>query len=55
MSYDTKCRNLAEDFARDWTIYDSESTESKQALVGELAQRIQDAIEEFETEKGLNR
>ena len=49
MSYDQSCRNLAEQFSHDWR----RDVADKQALVGELAQRIQDAIEDFEQEKEL--
>lgn len=55
--FDVKCLNLAEAFARDWTMRfsDEAGAQTKFALCGELAQRIQDTIEEFEEEKGLNR
>jgi hypothetical protein len=55
--FDEKCLYLAEAFAMDWKLRysDDKGMQSKVALCDELAQRIQDIIEEFENEKGLNR
>lgn len=55
--FDTKCLRLAEDFSSDWGLsYSSpEGLRTKLSLCTELAQRIQDTIEEFEEEMGVNK
>lgn len=50
MSYDAKCHALAEVFLSDFSII---GAGSRAKMEDELAQRIQDAIEDFLEEKGL--
>lgn len=51
--FDEDCLRLAEKFARDWYNFPT-SAEETASLCKELAQRIQDDIEDFEREKGIN-
>lgn len=50
MSFDVKCLHLAETFAKDWDQCHSDEAgaDKRRKLINELAQRIQDTIEEFE-------
>jgi hypothetical protein len=48
---DPHCLSLAEGFIDDVKV--QPSPEARKRLASELAQRIQDAIEEFLSEKGL--
>jgi hypothetical protein len=48
MSYDASCDKMARSFLRDW------KREEDEVLVAELAQHIQDAIEEFLSDNGLS-
>jgi hypothetical protein len=49
--YDPQCLSLAEDFIDD--AKDKRPPEELKRLADELAQRIQDSIDEFLSEKGL--
>ena len=60
MSYDSKCYELAAFFAADWKPVDSAEGaaaqyEAKELLCKDLAQLIQDVIEEFEATQGIER
>lgn len=50
MMFDAATYMLARKFAYDWTLPDDEAREG---LINQLAQRIQDTVEEFEKEHSL--
>jgi hypothetical protein len=48
-SYDSKCWDLASAFASDWDV----PHEHKKKLLDDLAQHIQDSVEQFEREQNI--